>query len=272
MALFRTFLARGAFFTLAALILFQSGCDQLKPQGKTYTIRLGPTAKLKLVYVEGLKLFVGKYEVSNLEFRCFRPAHSSGDHEGLSLNGNNQPVVNVNWDDARAFCEWLTQNYGATKTGKFNFRLPSEKEWEYYATSGSGSEFPWGTGPVPKNWNYFGRENKSAGQMLDNYDGHRVSAPVNKSGINDLGLYGVGGNVWEWCQDDDEGARVLKGASWADCAPLFLKTSRRSSNAAKYKSVNLGFRVVAEKTALPQASPDKPASSDQPAAPAAPAQ
>ena len=106
-------------------------------------------------------IFVGKYEVSNLEYRCFRPEHSSGAHEGMSLDGDNQPVVNVSWNDARAFCGWLTENYGTIQPGKLNFRLPTEKEWEYYATCGSNSEFPWGAWPPPKNLNYFGRENKS---------------------------------------------------------------------------------------------------------------
>jgi formylglycine-generating enzyme required for sulfatase activity len=223
---------------------------------------------LRLIYVEPLKIFVGQYEVSNLEYRCFRPGHSSGSHEGLSLNGDKQPVVNVSWNDARAFCDWLTKNSGATPAGKLNFRLPDEKEWEYYATCGAAGEFPWGAWPPPKNLNYYGRENRGHGQMLETSDGYCVSAPVHKSGKNQLGLYGVGGNVWEWCQDAEGSTHVLKGASWADCAPLFLRTTRRSTYAAGYKYVNLGFRVVAEPADLPKTSSDQPASSDQSVPPA----
>ena len=262
MSLSRSVLARGALFTIAVLLLFQAGCGQFKSRDKTIAIRLGPKVKLRLIYVEPLKLFVGKYEISNLEYRCFRPEHSSGVHEGMSLDGDSQPAVNVSWNDARAFCDWLTKNYGTTPSGKLNFRLPTEKEWEYYATCGSNSEFPWGVWPPPKNLNYYGRENKSAGQMLESYDGYRVSAPVNKSGANDWGLYGVGGNVWEWCRDMDDAqssTHVLKGASWADCDPLFLRTTRRSSYAADYKYINLGFRVVAEPADMPKTSSDKPA-------------
>jgi len=266
MALFRSVLTRGALFTIAVLLLFQAGCGQFKSQGKTIAIRLSPKVKLRLIYVEPLKIFVGKYEVRNLEYRCFRPEHSSGIHEGMSLNDDSQPVINVSWDDARAFCDWLTKNYGATQAGKLNFRLPDEKEWEYFATCGSNGEFPWGDWPPPKNLNYYGRENKSASQMLESYDGHRVSAPVTKSGANDWGLYGVGGNVWEWCRDIDDAqssTHVLKGASWADCAPLFLRTTRRSAYAAGYKYINLGFRVVAEPADISKTSSDKPASSGQ---------
>jgi len=271
MAFFRSVLARSALFTISVLLLFQAGCGQFKSQGKTVAIRLSPKVKLRLIYIEPLKIFVGKYEVSNLEYRCFRPEYSSGIHEGISLNGDNQPVVNVSWNDARAFCDWLTKNYGTTPAGKLTFRLPAEKEWETFATCGTQGEFPWGAWPPPKNFNYYGRENRSSGQMLESYDGYRVSAPVNKSGANDWGLYGVGGNVWEWCQDTEDvqgSTHVLKGASWADCAPLFLCTARRSAYAAGYKYINLGFRVVAEPVALPQTSSDKPAPSDKSVPPA----
>jgi formylglycine-generating enzyme required for sulfatase activity len=248
--------------------LFQAGCGQFKSQGKTVVITLSPNVKMRLVYIEALKIFVGKYEVSNGEFRCFRPAHSSGAHEGLSLNADNQPVVNISWNDARAFCDWLTKNHGTTSAGSMKFRLPKEKEWETYATCGTGSEYPWGDGPTPKHYNYYGRENRSSGQMLDNSDGYRVSAPVKKSGENDWGLYGIGGNVWEWCEDKDEempSMRVMKGASWADCAPLFLRTARRSAYDPGYKYVNLGFRVVADPADVPPSPSDqsKPAKKNE---------
>lgn len=268
----RPVLKRSAFFAATFLLFFQAGCGQFQDQGKTLVIRVSPKAKLRLVYIEKLKIFVGKYEVSNLEYRCFRPQHSSGMHEGLGLDGVNQPAVNVSWHDARAFCDWLTKNHGATPAGSLRFRLPQEKEWETYATCGAATEFPWGDWPPPKNYNYFARENRSAGQMIDNSDGYRVSAPVRKSGANNWGLYGVGGNVWEWCEDLEEEKstlRVLKGASWADCDPLFLRTSRRNSNDPGYKYVNIGFRVVAEPADnASKEQPDKPAPSDIKPAPA----
>ena len=247
----------------AALALFQTGCGQFKAQGRTVVVKLSPDVKLRLVYVEQLKMFVGKYEVSNAEFRCFRPQHSSGAHEGLNLNDASQPAVNVSWNDAHAFCDWLNRNHSATPAGKLKFRLPKVREWETYATCGTGSEYPWGAWPPPKRFNYFGRENRSpGGQMLDHNDGHRVSAPVRKSGENDWGLYGVGGNVWEWCEDKDAempAMNVLKGASWADSMPLFLSTSRNSAYEPAYKYVNLGFRVVADPAEGEPVSSPKPA-------------
>jgi len=245
----RSVLIRGVLLLAPLLLLFQSGCGYFELQGRTVVIKLSPDVKMRLVYIEPLKLFVGKYEVSNQEFRCFLPQHSSGSHKGISLNGDKQPVVNVSWNNARAFCDWLTKNHGETRAGKLKYRLPKEKEWEVYATCGTDSEFPWGAWPPPKHYNYFARENRSASQMIDNSDGYRVSAPVKKSGKNDWALYGVGGNVWEWCEDKDpemNSMRVMKGASWADCDPLFLCTTRRSAYEPGYKYINLGFRVVAE--------------------------
>lgn len=272
MPLHRSFWLRNALLVSAVLFLFQTGCGLFRPQAQMLAIRLSPKVKLRLVYVAPLKIFVGRYEVGNREYRCFRPEHSSGAHENISLDGDNQPVVNVSWNDARAFCEWLTKNFGTRAEGNLKFRLPTEKEWEIYATCGASSEFPWGAWPPPKYLNYYGRENKGLGQKLETYDGHRVSSPVNKSGKNEWGLFGVGGNVWEWCEDTDDAqssTHVLKGASWADCAPLFLRTSRRSSYAAGYKYVNLGFRVVAEAADLPRTPSDQanppPAVKNEPA-------
>lgn len=259
MALQRSAWARGALLMISVLFLFQTGCG-FKLHGKMLVIRLTPKVKTQLVFIAPLKIFVGRYEVSNREYRCFRPDHSSGSHQDMSLDGDNQPVVNVSWNDARAFCEWLTKNFGTNPDGKFVFRLPTENEWEVYATCGTRSEFPWGAWPPQKNLNYYGKENRGTGQVLDNYDGYNVSCPVHKSGENEWGLFGVAGNVWEWCEDAEDAqssAHVLKGGSWADCAPLFLRTNRRSTYAAGYKYINLGFRVVAETADTAKAPPDR---------------
>lgn len=255
------------FALLAAAVfsfLFLSGCGS---RNQSLAVNISPKVKMKFYYIEPLKIYVGKYEVSNREFRCFRGEHSSGSHESLSLDADNQPVVNVNWNDASGFCEWMTKNFGSTPGGQLVFRLPTEKEWETYATSGKNTDFPWGDWPPPKNYNYYGRENRGVSQKLETADGFRVSCPVRKSGANEWGLYGVGGNVWEWCQDKEEGqevARVFKGASWADCAPIFLSTTRRRSYAPTYKHANLGFRVVAGFTELPKSAADAPAGAAEP--------
>ena len=218
--------------------------------GVDLVVKPGPKAALRFVYIPALQRYVGKYEVSNLEYRCFKPDHDSGRHEGLTLNKPAQPAVQVSWQDAQAFAEWLTKTSGGNT---WRFRLPTEQEWLTAAAAGrTDAAYPWGDGPVPANWNYYGRENPAPGQKLDTDDGYRVSCPVKKSGANAWGLYGMGGNVWEWCADADDAegrTKVLKGASWADCAPLFLSLARRSSYTADYRSASIGFRLVAEAAA-----------------------
>ena len=88
------------------------------------------------VCVEGY--WLAKYEVTNSQYRMFKPSHDSGQYEGNSLNGDSQPVVMVDWNDATVFAEWLSQ-----KTGK-TFKLPTEAEWEYAARAGTTTARYWG--------------------------------------------------------------------------------------------------------------------------------
>ncbi len=211
-------------------------------------IDLGNKAKLRLVWIEPLQLFVGQYEISNKIFRRFKPEHNSGQYKQFSLNSDKQPAVNLSWNEAQQFCQWLNSNYSASAGQSYRFRLPTEQEWESFASCGQHTEYPWGSDwPPPRHWNYYGRENPEPAQKLNHNDGFRVSCPGVRSGKNAWRLFGVGGNVWEWCEDTDGDTqcRVFKGASWADCHPVFLQLSRRSSNAPEYRYITLGFRVVA---------------------------
>ncbi len=222
--------------------------DNDESEHKTLFFNLGNKVVLQTIWIDQLDLFVGKYEVSNRQFRSFDPKHTSGQHNQRNLDGDNQPVVNVSWNEAQAFCDWLSKSHGVIDAKRYEFRLPTEKEWETFAACGQNTEYPWGPNwPPPQDWNYFGRENREPGPKLDNDDGFRVSCPVQRSGQNRWGLFGVGGNVWEWCEDTDKASpvRVFKGASWSDCHPDFLKLSRRRSNTPDSRGMNRGFRVVA---------------------------
>jgi len=244
----RAWVLIGGWCLAAGLLAGLAGCSKPISDVADLVVTLGPKTKMRLVYIPALKHYVGKYEVSNKQYRCFKPAHTSGTHQKMTLNQDDQPAVAMSWNDANAFCAWMTKTCGGSQ---WRFRLPTEQEWETVAACGKPAEYPWGDGPIPRDWNYFGVENQEPGQKLDHNDGYRASCPVQKSGANAWGLYGVGGNVWEWCKDadpdDTEGkTRVLKGAAWSDCAPLFLKISRRSSYTADYTSSSIGFRVSAE--------------------------
>lgn len=243
--------------SLALLLLAMSlpGCTWLgsapdtRSQQQSLAVDLGDKLALELLWIEPLNILVGKYEVTNLQYRRCKPQHNSGEFKQLDLNQDHQPVANVSWNEARDYCAWLTKSHGIVGGRRCEFRLPTEKEWESFATCGQATEYPWGsTWPPPRNWNYFGRENKQPGQKLENDDGFQVACPVSQSGANAWGLCGVGGNVWEWCVDTDGASqsRVFKGASWSDCHPYFLNVSRRSSNAPDKQFMNRGFRVVAD--------------------------
>ncbi|WP_080801049.1 caspase family protein, partial [Desulfamplus magnetovallimortis] len=88
------------------------------------------------VCVDGF--WMGKYEVTNRQYRKFKSGHDSKSYKGHSLNGDNQPVAYVSWNDARAFIEWLNRK------GNGKFSLPTEAEWEYACRGGSSSVRFWG--------------------------------------------------------------------------------------------------------------------------------
>lgn len=189
---------------------------------------------------------------------------------------SNHPVVNVSWEDATAFCRWLTtydrlrHKLGAHES----YRLPTDHEWSNAIGIGGkedpaqpagkkngmlGGVYPWGTSypPVQSSGNYadedFRREfeSKVSGQNLKwehGYtDGFPFTAPVGSFSANSLGLYDLGGNVWEWCLDKYDEAkdeRVLRGGSWRAYGSNGLLSSSRFPLAPGGYGDGHGFRVV----------------------------
>ena len=179
---------------IAGLALFAA--EQTLPvAGTDWTV---PSVGMEFVWIKALECWVGKYEVTNGEYRKFKPAHDSRSYEKHSLNGDRQPVVFISFDDAVAYAKWLTeqeQKAGRLPDG-YSYRLPTRDEWMTFCQCGDKHLYPWGDEVPPTYGNYAGREAGGEWARIAGYkDGFQVSCPVEQSGVNDWGLYGVGGNA-----------------------------------------------------------------------------
>jgi len=164
------------------------------------------------------------------------------------------PVVKVSWNDANAFCAWLTKKElaeGKIKAGQ-KYRLPTDAEWS--VAVGLGQEkgntpkekskgikdvYPWGKELPPP----VGAGNYSQRVKVDNFE---YTSPVGSFAVNKLGLHDMGGNVWEWCEDKHSGPYglgVLRGASWDFDYPVYLLSSYRGGTPGG-RGFNIGFRCV----------------------------
>jgi formylglycine-generating enzyme required for sulfatase activity len=177
---------------------------------------------------------------------------SGREHEAPDFpQGEDHPVVNVSFEDAVAFCGWLSKKEGR------RYRLPTDHEWsvavgigdreDAKATPQSKDEkiagvYPWGgVWPPPlKCGNY------DEAMKVDSFEG---TSPVGKFAPTADGLYDLGGNVWEWCDTDfvpGEHWKVLRGASWLLGGKADFLSSARSPFAPAERYVSYGFRVVLE--------------------------
>ena len=164
---------------------------------------------------------------------------------------DDDPVVMVSWNDAVAFCDWLSES--ESKNGvQRNYRLPVSDEWSAAVTT---SLYPWGDvwPPPAGSGNYadltaqrtFGAEIRDPIPGYD--DGFATTAPVKSFKSNGFGLYDLGSNVQEWCGPKrDDGRVIRRGASWGDSSKEGLASARMISDLADQRSVFIGFRCVLE--------------------------
>ncbi|MGB5259575.1 MAG: PEGA domain-containing protein [Gammaproteobacteria bacterium] len=225
--------------------------------------------------------YLASREVTNAEYRQFSPAHSSGSAEGVSLNADNQPVVNVSWDAAARYCNWLSDRAGlppayTESNGRMQavlplstgYRLPSEAEWAYVArryTQPSEQRYPWSGSfpPVAVAGNFADATiaDTLANTVPDYNDGHRVAAPVGSFPARPAGFHDLGGNVAEWMHDyyavypgaadtpvtDPLGPttgehHVVRDSSWRQGTITELRLSYRDYS--RTARPDLGFRIA----------------------------
>jgi formylglycine-generating enzyme required for sulfatase activity/serine/threonine protein kinase len=217
--------------------------------------------------------YLGKYEVTRGQFRRFvddTGYKTEGERDGTGAEGWNEnktkwvkdpkctwlhpgfeqtdehPVVDVSWNDAAAFCAWLSKKEGGS------YRLPTEAEWEYACRAGSTTRYSFGDDPGTLG---------DFAWFVGNAD--YKTHPVGQKKANGFGLYDMIGNVWEWSSDrhardyyqrspadDPQGPsdenlsnRVRRGGGWA-YDPRYCRSTVRFYSAPACRDFNLGFRVV----------------------------
>jgi formylglycine-generating enzyme required for sulfatase activity len=218
------------------------------------------------VCVDGF--WLGRTEVTNAQFRKFKPRYDSGSYKGHSLNGDDQPVVFITWYDAGAFATWLS----GKSNGKYHFRLPTEAEWEYACRARTTLSRFWGE-DADKTCRYANVADLTAYRQWSYWkvihcdDGYEVTAPAGRFKPNGFGLYDMLGNVFEWCEDIyDEDAyrhhqrnnplntgggsqRVIRGGCWYSW-PAGVRCAARSDHPPGGRDQSgardyfLGFRLV----------------------------
>jgi len=228
---------------------FQMGSDIYRDEEPIHWVRISP-------------FWLGETPVTNQQYRVFlettgfrEPAYWCDER----FSAPHQPVGSVNWEDAQAFCAWLSD------ISSRRMSLPCEAQWEFAARGTDGRAYPWGNQPPDETRACFGLD------PSDPEKGRPAEVGSFPAGCGPFGTLDQAGNVWEWCRDawnpyayerrtrvggehldpinelfdkDKEGCRVLRGGGWFHSAGQLRSTYRFNYQARKWL-VDFGFRVAA---------------------------
>lgn len=257
---------------LIVVVLFAaSGCRKQPPDldhRKPWTNSLG----MKFVPVPGVRGLMAVHETRAKDFDHFVKATETSWVPPDAETGGEFPAANVTWEDASAFCHWLTMRENLGKGAMTNghiYRLPTDAEWSAAAglddeggnTPATRSEsdvlhYAWGSAwPPPAGaGNFAGEEaevdRSEPGNFIAGWrDPFPKLAPVGKFPPNRYGLYDLSGNVMEWCEDWFDArhlGRVARGGSWLNGDPHTLSLTHRADLPPRAGLNIVGFRCVVE--------------------------
>jgi formylglycine-generating enzyme len=205
--------------------------QMIKVEGGTFQMGSDKYDEKPIHSVKVSNFYIGKYEVTQVEWRSIM---GEDPKELTEFKGDTMPVHSVSWNDIQDFLQKIN-----TKTGKI-YRLPTEAEWEFAARGGNDS----------KGYTFSGSNDLKS--VAETYKMNTVGGKI----ANELGIYDMSGNVWEWVQDwykgypgssgvtDRTGAdRVCRGDGWNGNENRCRSTNRYSA-APTRRGSNLGFRLA----------------------------
>ena len=230
----------------------QTLTSPISTSGLRDPVRLTNSLGLPMVIVPGCAALFCLWETRVTDYAAFVSATGRAWAKPEFAQTPLDPVVNVTWEDAAAFCQWLTAKERTTLGPKQRYRLPRDDEWSLAV--GLAPE----TGKTPEEkmkdsivwaWGYSWPPQRGDGNYGPELgiDSHEETAPVGSFRPNRHGLFDLGGNVWEWCEDWYNAAgvtKVLRGASFHDYQPKDLLAAYRFSATVHLSNDDIGFRIV----------------------------
>lgn len=224
--------------------------------------------------------YIGTREITNSQFREFKPKHTSGAEKYRQLADGGHPVVMLSWQEATGFCNWLSHqeslpfayvveegNIVLASPSNTGYRLPTEAEWAWaarYNGGGGKRKYPWGDRmpPTGKAGNFADLSARGflANVLSDYNDGYPITAPVGRFPASPIGLFDIGGNVAEWVNDyygvranstgidiDPVGPaegqyHVIRGSGWRHASISELRFAYRDFG--DRGRLDVGFRIA----------------------------
>jgi formylglycine-generating enzyme len=246
------------YLSVSSILFSQKLPDMIFVKGGTFRMgsNTGESDEKPVHTVSLSDYYIGKYEVTVAQYKAFcietgkkMPPDPKPEWYEEHKNAvkwvwrDDYPIVNISWRDAMEYCDWLSK-----KTGH-KYTLPTEAQWEYAARGGNKSG----------NYSYSGSSNINKVAWYDETTFEKGPKPVGTLRPNELGIFDMSGNAWEWCLDffgkytseskkDPQGSssspyRVIRGGSWYYVAHL-ARVTARDGPYPHYTNYNYGFRVA----------------------------